>query len=407
MKYGDCYSIYLVAGASILFACAAGGQVADAPDGNVAGIPANYTEARVGNYTLPDPLQLLNGQTVNDAKTWFNKRRPEIVKLFEENQFGRSPGRPKGMHFEVFDKGTPAFDGRAIRRQVTVYFSKDKSGPKMDLLIYLPAGAGKPVPMLLNAGFTANSQTVDDPGIKQGEIWNQEKKKVPVSGARRFGMLNVIPLVERGFGVASVYYGDIDPDFLGGVSYGVRRLYLKPGQSEPAPNEWGSIAAWGWSLSRTVLWAAARDTRFALVIASCSGEGGAALSHRNYGETIKHLTAPTRYPYQFCANYARYGDRVDQFPVDAHMLIALIAPRPVLLQTGDTDRWSDPKGEFLAAVAAGPVYRLLGKQGLDTDQMPQAGQAIGQTLGYFMHAGGHGAIPSDWEQFLKFMQLHL
>jgi hypothetical protein len=433
MKYGDRCSIYFVACASILFACAAGGQIADAPDGNVAGIQVNYTEARVGNYTLPNPLQLLNGQMVNDAKTWFNKRRPEIVKLFEENQFGRSPGRPKDMHFEVFDKGTPAFDGKAIRRQVTVYFSNDKSGPKMDLLIYLPAGAGKPVPLLLNAGFTANSLTVDDPGIKQGEIWNQEKKKVPVSGARRFGMLNVLPLLERGFGIASVYYGDIDPDFQGGVSYGVRRLYLKPGQSEPAPNEWGSIAAWGWGLSRamdyfetdkgldakrvaimgvsrlgkTVLWAAARDPRFALVIASCSGEGGAALSRRNYGETIKHLTAPTRYPYQFCANYSKYGDRVDQFPVDAHMLIALIAPRPVLLQTGDTDRWSDPKGEFLAAAAAGPVYRLLGKQGLDTEQMPQAGQAIGQTLGYFMHAGGHGAIPSDWEQFLKFMQLHL
>ena len=153
MKYGDRYSIYLVAGASILFACAAGGQVADAPDGTVAGIPANYTEARVGDYTLPDPLQLLNGQTVKDARTWFNKRRPEIVKLFEENQYGRSPGRPKGMDFEVFDKGTPAFDGKAIRRQVTVYFSKDKAGPKMDLLIYLPAGAAEPVPLLLNAGL--------------------------------------------------------------------------------------------------------------------------------------------------------------------------------------------------------------------------------------------------------------
>jgi hypothetical protein len=434
MKYGNCFAVFGATCALILFAWTAGGQVADAPDGNVAGIPVNYTEARVGNYALPNPLQLLNGQTVNDAQTWFKKRRPEIVKLFEENQYGRSPGRPKDMSFEIFDKGTPAFDGKAVRRQVTVNFSKDKAGPKIDLLIYLPAGAAKPVPLLLNLGFSANSLTVDDPGIRPGEIWNQEKKKVPVSaGARRFGGLSVMPLLERGFGVASVYYGDIDPDFLGGVSLGVRRLYLKPGQSDPAPNEWGSIAAWGWGLSRamdyfetdkgvdakrvaimgvsrlgkTVLWAAARDTRIALVIASCSGEGGAALSHRNYGETIKHLTAPTRYPYQFCANYAKYGDQVDQFPVDAHMLIALIAPRPVLLQTGDTDKWSDPKGEFLAAVAAGPAYRLLGKQGLETEQMPPAGQAIGQTLRYFMHAGGHGALPSDWDQFLKFLQMHL
>jgi hypothetical protein len=420
--------------ALVLSAWAGRGQVADAPDANIAGIPVNYTEARVGSYTLPDPLRLLDGRMVKDARTWLNKRRPEIVRLFEENQFGRSPERPKGMHFEVYDKGTPAFDGKAIRRQVTVYFSKDKSGPKMDLLMYLPAGAGKPVPLLLNAGFTANSLTVDDPGVKPGEIWNQEKKKVPVTaGAKRFGALNVLPLLERGFGVASVYYGDIDPDFLGGVSLGVRRLYLKAGRSDPAAGEWGAIAAWAWGFSRaldyfetdkgvdakriaimgvsrlgkTALWTAARDPRFALVIASCSGEGGAALSRRNYGETIKHLTAPSRYPYQFCANYAKYGDRVDPFPVDAHMLLALIAPRPVLLQTGDTDRWSDPKGEFLAAVAAGPVYRLLGKQGLETEEMPQAGQAIGQTLSYLMHAGGHGSIPSDWEPFYRFLQLHL
>ena len=186
--------------------------------------------------------------------------------------------------------------------------------------------------------------------------------------------------MDAGFGFATVYYGDIDPDFLGGVPHGVRALYLKPGQTEPAPDEWGSIAAWAWGLSRaidyletdkgvdakrvailgvsrlgkTVMWAGAHDPRIALVIASCSGEGGAALSRRNYGETIAHLTEPTRYPYQFAGNYAKYANKVDQFPVDAHMLVALIAPRPVLLQTGDKDFWSDPKGEFLAAVAAGP-----------------------------------------------------
>ena len=240
-------------------------------------------------------------------------------------------------------------------------------------------------------------------------------------------------MLAQGIGVATVYYGDIDPDFEGGIPYGVRSLYLKPGQKEPAPNEWGAISAWAWGLSRaldyletdkgvdakrvgifgisrlgkTVLWAGAHDPRFALVIASCSGEGGAALSRRNYGETVKHLVAPTRYPYQFAANYQKYADHLDQLPFDAHMLISLIAPRPVLLQTGDTDFWSDPKGEFLSAVAAGSVYRLLGSQGLETDQMPVAGQPIMNTLGYYMHAGGHGTIPSDWDQFIKFLQVHL
>jgi hypothetical protein len=425
-----------LATALVLTICVASQQTQNAPPAVVAGIPVNYDEALVGTYTLPDPLVLANGKPVRDAKTWSQKRRPEIVRLFEENQFGRSPARPTRpakMSFDVFDRGTPALDGKALRRQVTVYFSPDKHGPKMDLLIYLPVAARKPVPLLLNLSFAANSSTVDDPGIKPGEVWGRDKKKVPASQGRAFGRLNVAPLLAHGIGVATVYYGDIDPDFEGGIPYGVRALYLKSGQKEPAPDEWGAIAAWAWGLSRaldyletdkgvdakrvgifgvsrlgkTVLWAGAHDPRFALVIASCSGEGGAALSRRNYGETVKHLVAPTRYPYQFAANYQKYGDHLDQFPVDAHMLIALMAPRPVLLQTGDTDFWSDPKGEFLAAVASGQVYRLLGRQGLDTDQMPVAGQPIMQTLGYYMHAGGHGTIPSDWDHFLKFIQLHL
>jgi hypothetical protein len=144
-----------------------------------------------------------------------------------------------------------------------------------------------------------------------------------------------------------------------------------------------------------------------MVIASCSGEGGAALSRRNYGETVAHLTAPSRFPYWFCTDYQKYGDQVDRLPVDANMLIALIAPRPLLLQTGDKDGWSDPKGEFLAAVAAGPVYRLLGEQGLGVDQMPAAGEPILHTLGYYMHAGGHGILPPDWDVFIRFMQMHL
>jgi hypothetical protein len=418
---------------AVLSVCAAYGQADRPPAAVVADIPANYDEALVGSYTLPDPLVLASGKPVRDAKTWNDKRRPEIVNLFEENQFGRSPGRPAGMHFDVFEKSAPAFDGKAIRRQLTVYFSGDKSGPKMDMLMYVPAAASKPVPLLLNLSFSANSHAVNDAGVKQGEVWGPDKKKIPAGKLRAFAKDYVVHLLDAGFGFATIYYGDIEPDFLGGLPFGVRALYLKPDQTQPAENEWGAIAAWGWGLSRamdyletdtsvdakrvailgvsrlgkTVLWAGARDTRFAAVIASCSGEGGAALSRRNYGETIAHLTAPTRFPYQFCANYGKFAAHVDQSPVDAHMLLALLAPRPVLLQTGDKDFWSDPKGEFLAAVAAGPVYGLLGKQGLDTDQMPAAGTPILHTIGYYMRAGGHGTIPSDWDQYLKFLQMHL
>src|SRR5215831_15042653 len=282
-----CILITSLTSALLLTACAARGQ--NAPRTEVAGIPVNYDESRVGTYTLPDPLKLNNGAPVRDAKTWLQKRRPEIVRSFEENQFGRSPGRPAGMSFDVFDKGAPALGGKALRRQVTVYFSPNKTGPKMDLLLYVPAEATKPVPVLLNLSFSANSSTVDDPGIKPGEVWGRDHKKVPAPKGG-IGRINVAPILAHGFAFATIYYGDIDPDFLGGLPFGIRQVYLKPGQSEPAPNEWGAIAAWAWGLSRamdyletdrsvdakrvailgvsrlgkTVMWAGAHDTRFAM-----------------------------------------------------------------------------------------------------------------------------------------------
>jgi len=404
------------------------------PPDVVAGIPVNYDEAKVGTYTLPDPLKLNDGKPVRDAKTWYAKRRPEIVEMFETQQYGRAPGRPADESFEVFDKGTPALNGKAIRKQVTIYLSKDKTWPKIDLLIYLPAAAKKPVPMFLSINFGAVSNAVDDPGIKPSEVWDPKTNtKIPAQKGRGFGRMNVEPLLDAGIGIATFYYGDVDPDYLNGFSNGIRARYLKPGQTQRAADDWGSIAAWAWGMSRvedyfetdksidakrvaihgvsrlgkTVMWAGAHDQRFAAVIASCSGEGGAALSSRDYGETIAHLTAPTRYPYQFAENYAKWAGFPDKAPMDAHMLIALIAPRPVLLQTGSTDNWSDPKGEFLAAVAAGPVYKLLGKDGLDTDVWPAAKQPILHDIAYYMHDGGHGMVPSDWDIYVEFLKMHL
>ena len=402
------------------------------PPAVVAGIPVNYDEALVGTYTLPDPLVLLNGKTVKDAKTWYNERRPEIVRLIEENEYGRAPGVPKDMTFNVFDKGTPAFDGKAIRKQVTVYFTKDTSNYKMDILIYLPANATKPVPLFLNISFSPNANVTTDTGVKKSFVWSKDGKRVQAPAGGQFGKVNIDQFISQGIGFATIGYGDIEPDFPTGIKYGIRGYYLKAGLSSPAPDEWGAISAWSWGLSRamdyfetdkqidskrvalfgvsrlgkTVLWTGARDTRFGLVIASCSGEGGAAIARRNYGETMRHMSDSTRYFYQFCGNYAKWAKNPNDFPVDANMLVALMAPRPLLLQTGDKDNWSDPKGEFLAAVAAEPVFKLLGVKGLGTDVMPAAGQPILNTLGYFMHAGGHGALPADYETFIKFIKMN-
>lgn len=394
-------------------------------------MPVNYEEAKVGTYKLPDPLLFSDGKPVLTPGEWREKRRPEIVRLFEENQFGRSPGRPDHMHFEVSEAGTRVFGGKAIRRQVSIYFAAGQTGPKIDLLAYLPARIEKPAPVLLNISFTANSSAVDDPGVKEGTVWDKNKNKIPARQGFQLAKVNVLPLVEAGFGFATFYYGDVEPDFEGGLPLGVRALYSDGGKKQLAPDAWGAIAAWGWGLSRaldyfetepkvdskrvalfgasrlgkTVLWAGARDTRFAAVIACCSGEGGASISRRDYGETVANLTK--NFPYQFAANYGKFAHHVDELPVDANMLLALIAPRPLLLQTGDKDLWADPKGEFLAEVAAGPVYRLFGKQDLGTDVWPAPGTPILHTLAYYMHAGGHGPLPADWDVFLRFLRMQL
>lgn len=407
--------------------------VADAPPDTVADIPVNYTEALVGDFTLPDALVMANGTPVRNADMWMRQRRPELVRLFEEFQFGRSPGSPEEMVFEVSDGGAPAFDGRAIRRQVTLYFSGDRSGPTLDLLIYFPPDTAGPLPLFLNVSFAPNSLAVEDSGVAPSQVWNRElRARVPAT-ATPFGRFNPLPFLEAGMAVATVYYADLDPDFPDAAELGIRGVFLDPGETRPAEDEWGSIAAWSWGLRRvmdyfetdplidnervalfgtsrvgkTVLWTAARDPRFALVIASASGEGGAALSRRNYGETIAHLTAPSRYAYQFAGRYGDYADRVEELPVDSHLLLALIAPRPVMLQTGSEDRWSDPVGEFEAAVAAAPVFELLGAEGIGTTEHPPAGQAIMGTVGYLMHEGGHGPAPSDWPIFLEFVKMHL
>ncbi len=397
----------------------------------VAGFPVNYDEALAGGYALPDALTLQNGGVVNTPEDWFGKRRPEIAELFGEHQFGKAPGREK-LKYELFESGVPAFGGKAVRSQVTLYFTGDTAGPRADLLLYLPADNRKPAPLFFHISFLANALTIDDPGVRAGTMWNREGQRIPAVRSRPGSMFPVERFLDEGIGVATIYYGDIEPDFAGGLKQGIRGQYLKPGEEAPAADAWGAIAAWAWGLScamdyletdpridarkvalfgvsrlgKTVLWAGASDPRFGMVIASCSGEGGAALSRRNFGETIAHMTAPSRYFYQFCGNRATYGEDPSLSPVDAHLLIALMAPRPLLLQTGDTDLWSDPKGEFLAAAAAAPVYRLLGQTVPETDAFPPAGIPLLSRLGYTMHAGGHGTLPEDYEVFIRYIKKH-
>lgn len=400
----------------------------------IAGIPVNYDESKVGDYHegLPDPLVFNDGKPVKSAKQWA-KRRSEIIQIFEENQFGKWPDVERKLRYSV--RKDTGLGGIADREQVSIYFSPDDDGPRVDVLVYLPKDAKGPSPVLLNLSFSSNNMVVGDPGVKSGRAWDRNSKtmrEIPSSKeGNPWGMDEQIKaFIEAGFGFATLCYTDIEPDFIGGETLAVRGLYP---DNLGKPDSWGAIATWAWGVShvvdyfekdpkidskrialtgcsrlgKTTMWTGAKETRIAVVIASCSGEGGAALSRRNFGETVAHLTEQTRFPYQFAPNYGKWGDKVHEMPMDANLLVSLIAPRPLLLQTGTTDNWSDPKGEFYAALEAGKVYRLLGKDDLGTEEMPKADSPIYHTLGYVMHEGGHGVMPQDWGYYLEFIKKYL
>ncbi len=385
---------------------------------------ANFDEAKVPPYTLPDLLKLSSGAAVRDAKTWTAKRRPEILAILENNMQGHSPARFKETAFELSSVDKNARGGKAIRKEITVLFNGKKDGPKMSLLLYLPAHAKGKVPVFLGPNFQGN-HTVDlDPAIHLGEVWAKDKKQ-PAAEATRGAQASrwqVDMLLDAGFGLATFYYSEVEPDFSGGKMLGIRAL---------APDEtWGAIGAWAYACSRaldyletdpavdakhvalvghsrlgkTSLWAGALDTRFAIVISNDSGEGGAAISRRKFGERVHNLN--TNFLNWFSGAYKQWNNREDDMPMDAHMLLALSAPRPLYVASAQEDVWADPKGEFLAAVEATKVYHLFNKKGIETSTFPAPNQPVGDTVRYHVRTGKHDVTAYDWEQYIAFAKRH-
>lgn len=392
--------------------------------------PTNIDEAKVGAYTLPDLMKMSNGAPVKTVSDWEKKRRPEIMKLLADYQEGVTPTKTIKPIIETFEKEGTGFNGLAKRRQVRIKFAENPD-VQIRVLLYSPAKAAGPRPTLLHISFSPNVLLFDEPGIDEGMAWSAAtKSRVPDRQATKVGGFDAKSFVERGYNVAIVYYGDIYPDFEHGNRYGVPSLF-GPAPITRAPNEWGANGAWAWGLSRiadylvtdpwvdknkialsgvsrlgkAVLWAGAQDKRFAIVIPLLSGEGGAAISRRFYGETIADLTNPTRYPYWFAPRYQTYAFRVNDLSVDGHMLLAMIAPRPVLQIVGTKDTWSDPMGEYVSARAAEAAWKLYGLEPALTGPPTPDQPALADT-GFLLHEGEHTTLPIDFKAMADFLDLH-
>jgi hypothetical protein len=379
---------------------------------------SNYDESKVAPYTLPDPLTLANGRLVRDANTWTRQRRDELVGLYEREIYGRAPANAPKVRWEVADVDPAARDGAAVLKHVVGHVGSAADWPRINLSVVTPARAPGPVPIILSINFGGGPPRAGGPG---------GAARGPAAGIAGEPPI-AADLLARGWGYAMVGYQDIQPDRANAFTEGVIGLTLAPGQTQPAPDEWGTISAWAWGVSRivdylvtdkavdgkqialhgfsrlgkTVLWASAKDPRIAAVFSACAGEMGSALARRDWGETVDDMAQ--NFAWQFAGNFQRYVGKWNDMPVDAHMLIALSAPRPVFLTGGSTDQWSDPKGEFLAAVAAGPVYKLLGKKGLGTSDLPPLDARLTDgDLGWIYHTGGHAVPAGDWNAFVVFL----
>ncbi len=376
-------------------------NIAALPPGQKPWPPANTDESRANPFPLTNPLRLKSGVLVTDASTWWDKRRPEIARDFATEIYGKIPADAPGVTWRVTSVDAAALSGSAIRTSILGQIDNSAypaASAHIDLTLYLPAKAAGPVPVIVEV-IAGGADSKNPPAL---------------------------PLIlARGWGCATCSTYTIQADTGAGLRDGVIGI-VNRGQAR-TPDQWGALAAWSWGLSRaldylvadkavdakrigieghsrwgkTALLAAALDPRWSIVYASCSGQCGAKPSRRLWGETLDNICGIAEYHWM-AGNYLKYCHHWGALPVDSPELISLVAPRPVFIGCGTADQWADPRGQFLAARAAEPVWEMLGKPGLDApgDPVPDVGMISG-TIGFREHIGGH-TDALDFPVFLEF-----
>jgi (4-O-methyl)-D-glucuronate---lignin esterase len=367
----------------------------------------NFEESAVAPYVLPDVLARPDGSIVRTPDQW-RARRSEILELFREHVYGRSPGRPEHVRFETVETNPTAMGGAATLRRIAIVSTQGGREHRFGVTLFLPNARRGRVPVFLLINNRSPNDT-DATRTVQSGFWPAER------------------MIERGYGIAALHNAELAPDDKDRYRDGVIQLFDQPGGAPRAPNAWRALAAWAWGASRAMdyfetdpridahrvgvvghsrggkaaLWAGAEDERFALVVSNESGEGGAALSRRNFGETLARITES--FPHWFAENYKGFAGRVQDLPVDQHMLLALVAPRALYVASADGDLWSDPRGEYLAQVHASPVFALWGEPPIKADGMPPLDHPlIAGHRGYHVRTGVHNLTPYDWNCFADF-----
>jgi dienelactone hydrolase len=396
---------------------------------------ANYDESKANIYpTLPDPLTLKNGKRVTSAKVWWEKRRPEIVEDFDREILGRVPANLPKVTWEVVSVTQEKNGGVAVVTKKLLGHVDNSADPAIkvdiDLTLSTPASATGPVPVIVEFGFSK-------------EFMEMLAKRFPQFAAiARAGLTWQQQVLAKGWGYAELVPTSYQDDNGAALTSGIIGLMNK-GQPRKA-DDWGTLKAWAWGLSRSIdyfetdkavdakqigleghsrygkatLVTMAYEPRLAVAFVSSSGEGGAKLYRHLYGETVANVAATNEYHWM-AGNFLRYAGPLTtgDMPVDNHELIALCAPRPVFISGGATgldekgnaqgDAWIDPRGMFLAAAGAGPVYTLLGKKDMGTTTFPPIETPlIDGDLAFRQHAGGHTPGP-NWPTFLTFAGRYL